>query len=181
MVVTDRNSKELFAAVGNNTCAGGGRLHDGYQKTKHMSGTHAKFYEVGFWCRANISERDAVRSHAFHVSHTLKYEHALYFIYIRRPRLKEGERARDYRCGNLALLRLSTNLQATDASTARCCSNTCITGAATYCASSSQHEPAGNRRGHCSMLLEHMHQWNRKLQQHTNPSGGGSQCRGRAP
>ena len=100
---------------------------------------------------------------------------------IRRPRLKEGERARDYRCGSLALLRLSTNLQATDASTARCCSNTCITGAATYCASSSQHEPAGNRRGHCSMLLEHMHQWNRKLQQHTNPSGGGSQCRGRAP
>ena len=59
-------------------------------------------------------------------------------------------------------------------------SNT-FTGAATYCASSSQHEPAGNRRGHCSMLLEHMHQWNRKLQQHTNPSGGGSQCRGRAP
>ena len=101
--------------------------------------------------------------------------------YIRRPRLKEGERARDYRCGSLALLRLSTNLQATDASTARCCSNTCITGAATYCASSSQHEPAGNRRFHCSMLLEHMHQWNRKLQQRTNPSGGGSQCRGRAP
>ena len=60
---------------------------------------------------------------------------------IRRPRLKEGERARDYRCGSLALLRLSTNLQATDASTAPCCSNTRITGTATYCAPSSQHEP----------------------------------------
>ena len=31
------------------------------------------------------------------------------------------------------------------------------------CASSSQHEPAGNRRFHCSMLLEHTHHWNRNL------------------
>ena len=31
------------------------------------------------------------------------------------------------------------------------------------CASSSQHEPAGNRRFHCSMLLEHMHHWSRNL------------------
>ena len=115
------------------------------------------------------------------ISSSLVVGAATFLYSIRRPRLKAGERARDYRCGSLALLRLSTNLQATDASTARCCSNTCITGAATYCASSSQHEPAGNRRFHCSMLLEHMHQWNRKLQQHTNPSGGGSQCRGRAP